>query len=105
MLMRQLVLTSYIKKSADEALVAPAECSCAGRVVAAWWCSETGVMQKGTQLLFLFPPSHPQHSNLNSKELVFHLFTSHSSMVRSVKVTLPSASIRMIVLVLKEGGA
>lgn len=98
------MLTSYIKKSADETSVALVECSWAGRVVAAWWCSETRVMQKGTELFFS-PPSHPQHSSLNSKELVFHLFTSQSSMVRSVKVTFPSASIRMIVLVLKEVGA
>lgn len=51
-----------------------------------------------------FPSSRPQACSLNSKELVLQLFVSQLSMVRSVKVTLPSASIRMTVLVLKVRG-
>lgn len=51
-----------------------------------------------------FPPSCLHTCSLNWKELVLHLPGSPSSMVRSVKVTLPSASIRMIVLVLNGRG-
>ena len=49
------------------------------------------------------PPSCLHACSLNWKELVLHLLVSLSplsGMVRSVKDTLPSASIRMIVLVL-----
>lgn len=51
-----------------------------------------------------FPSSSPHACSLNSKELVLQLLVSQLSMVRSVKVTLPSASIRMTVLVLKVQG-
>lgn len=51
-----------------------------------------------------FPPSCPHTCSLNLKELVLQLLVSQLSMVRSVKVTLPSASIRIIVLVLKGQG-
>lgn len=46
------------------------------------------------------PLSHLHDCNLNWKELVLHLVVSQSSMVRSVKLTFPSASIKIIVLVL-----
>lgn len=58
---------------------------------------EMVMMKKGTELI---SRSLTHASSLNSNELVRHLLVSQLSMVRSVKVTLPSASIRITVLVL-----
>lgn len=55
------------------------------------------MMKKGTELV---SRSLPHASSLNLNELVRQLLVSQLSMVRSVKVTLPSASIRITVLVL-----
>lgn len=46
-------------------------------------------------------PSLPHASSLKLNELVRQLLVSQSRMVRSVKVTLPSASMRITVLVLE----
>lgn len=51
-----------------------------------------------------FPSLCLQACSLNWKELVLQLLVSQLSMVRSVKVTLPSASIRITVLVLNRQG-
>lgn len=69
---------------------------CSWRTGAGDWVM--GTIEKGTAL---FWPSLPQTSSLKLNELVLHLLVSQLSMVRSVKVTLSSASIRIIVLVLK----
>lgn len=57
------------------------------------------MMKKGTELV---SRSLAHASSLNLKELVCQLLMSPLSMVRSVKVTLPSASIRITVLVLMD---
>lgn len=58
---------------------------------------EMVMMKKGTELV---SRSLAHASSLNLKELVCQLLMSPLSMVRSVKVTLPSASIRITVLAL-----
>lgn len=58
---------------------------------------EMVMMKKGTELV---SRSLPHASSWNLNELVRQLLVSQLSMVRSVKVTLPSASIRITVLVL-----
>lgn len=96
MLMRQPVLTSW-RKSADES-------SCSQG------CSSEVQLEKGVggrdggegdaERHRAGFPRRLHTCSLNWKELVLHLVVSQLSMVRSVKVTLPSASIRIIVLVL-----
>lgn len=59
-------------------------------------------MQKGTECdSHIAPFSCLQFWILNWKELVLHWLTSQLSMVRSVKVTFPDESMRIMVLVLK----
>lgn len=59
---------------------------------------EMELMKKGTELV---SPFLAHASSLKLNELVRQLLVSRSRMVRSVKVTLPSASMRITVLVLK----
>lgn len=56
------------------------------------------MMKKGTELV---SRSLLHASSVNLNELVRQLLASQLTMVRSVKVTLPSASIRITVLVLR----
>lgn len=102
MLIRQLVQTSW-RKSADESSCSQ---SCYGEVQLeerdgrwGWWKERW--CRKAQSW---FPPSCLHTCSLNWKELVLQLLVSQLSMVRSVKVTLPSASIRIIVLVLNGQG-